>query len=110
MLGTYFSAPRSVSRINTSLEIGASRMRTHAWRRSGSDRRFHARLQSRLWWPHVLARICPVTIMYVTVQRCRRLQRPADKRSTAKLGKATAGRGGGVPSQGRGGGVLLQAK
>ena len=78
-----------VSRINT-LEIGASRRRRHAWRRSGSDRRFHARLQCRLRWPHVLARICPATIIYVTVQRCRRLQRPADKRSTAKLGKATA--------------------
>ena len=78
-----------VSRINT-LEIGASRRRTHVWRRSGSDRRFHARLQSRLRWPHELARICPATIIYVTVQRCRRLQRPADKRRTAKLGKATA--------------------
>ena len=45
-----------VSRINT-LEIGASRRRTHVWRRSGSDRRFHARLQCRLRWPHVLARM-----------------------------------------------------
>ena len=32
------------------IDFVANGRRTRAWRRSGSDRRFHARLQSSLWW------------------------------------------------------------
>ena len=51
------------------IDFVANGRRTHAWRRSGSDRRFHARLQSSLWWSDVLACVCQATVLRILLYR-----------------------------------------